>query len=495
MIKKKGFTLLEVSIVLGIGTLIAFMKFQDMKKDQETVMAENVGTQIKQLGEAVNRYISIRYDKVSTLSSTNNQSSDPGPRTCTAADCEITYQTLINEGLLPVGYTGTNAQKSTYKILLKRSGTAPDYVINGLITTSSPWKEGGRIRYDLLGKAVQAAGVDGGMSRSTKIASGYGGQWSESSGNYSNITDGGLLAYRVGYNSSMYSVYLRRDGTLPMTGDLNLGGKSIKNIQDITASGTTTTGTLNTTGKASVASDLAVGGTSTLNGQVNINNNLKVKSDTYLNTLSTTGLAKFGGRIATNGLNPNDLPSGWAGGVRTCDLYASGTVGAGAGKTVNAYMNSAGNIFASGNLTAGTIKSNGTIESAGRVKVGEYLHLNGQATLNAKCTPNGLVGRDSEGKVLSCASGKWKNVSAGAGLYSVAFQYNPAAGSYGYNPATCITKNPDTNACSCPSGANAVELMPSFTTYSYESGGGSPGHGAGPTTHTVNKYYMLYQCR
>ncbi|MBJ5871372.1 shufflon system plasmid conjugative transfer pilus tip adhesin PilV, partial [Salmonella enterica subsp. enterica serovar Derby] len=178
----------------------------------------------------------------------------------------------------------------------------------------------------------------------------------------------------------------------------------------------------------------------------------KVKSDTYLNTLSTTGLAKFGGRIATNGLNPNDLPSGWAGGVRTYDLYASGTVGAGAGKTVNAYMNSAGNIFASGNLTAGTIKSNGTIESAGRVKVGEYLHLNGQATLNAKCTPNGLVGRDSEGKVLSCASGKWKNVSAGAGLYSVTFQYNPAAGSYGYNPATCITKNPDTNACSCPSG-------------------------------------------
>lgn len=61
-------------------------------------------------------------------------------------------------------------------------------------------------------------------------------------------------------------------------------------------------------------------------------------------------------------------------------------------------MNSAGNIFASGNLTAGTIKSNGIIESVGRVKVGEYIHLNGQATLNAKCTPNGLVGRDSAGK-------------------------------------------------------------------------------------------------
>ena len=128
-----------------------------------------------------------------------------------------------------------------------------------------------------------------GMSRATKIASGYGGQWSENSGNYSNITDGGLLAYRVGYNSSMYSVYLRRDGTLPMTGDLNLGGKSIKNIQDITASGTTSTGSLKTTGNAAIGSDLAVGGASTLNGPVNINNNLKVKSDTYLNTLLQQG--------------------------------------------------------------------------------------------------------------------------------------------------------------------------------------------------------------
>ncbi|MCQ4942542.1 shufflon system plasmid conjugative transfer pilus tip adhesin PilV, partial [Escherichia coli] len=70
--------------------------------------------------------------------------------------------------------------------------------------------------------------------------------------------------------------------------------------------------------------------------------------------------------------------------------------------TVKAYMNYAGNIYASGNLSAGTIKSNGTIESTGRIKAGEYLHLNGQATLIANCTANGLVGRDSTVRVLSC---------------------------------------------------------------------------------------------
>ncbi|ECB2483440.1 type II secretion system protein, partial [Salmonella enterica subsp. enterica serovar Enteritidis] len=93
MIKKRGFTLLEITIVLGIGSLIGFMKFQDMRKEQEAVMAQAVGFQMKQVGEAVNRYISIRYNKLSTLSSSRSQSSDPGPRTCTANGCEITYQT------------------------------------------------------------------------------------------------------------------------------------------------------------------------------------------------------------------------------------------------------------------------------------------------------------------------------------------------------------------------------------------------------------------
>ncbi|MBN3066293.1 shufflon system plasmid conjugative transfer pilus tip adhesin PilV, partial [Pectobacterium aquaticum] len=103
-------------------------------------------------GEAVNRYISIRYDKLSTLTSSSSQSSDPGPRTCSANGCEITYQTLVNEGLLPVSYTGINAQKSSYKIMLKRDGGSPNYVINGLVITTLPWSEGNRVRYDLLGR-------------------------------------------------------------------------------------------------------------------------------------------------------------------------------------------------------------------------------------------------------------------------------------------------------------------------------------------------------
>ncbi|HCC6789016.1 TPA: type II secretion system protein, partial [Escherichia coli] len=79
---KKGFSLLELTLVLGVGTMVAFMRFQDMKTEQENVMAKAVGQQMKQIGEAVNGYINIRYDKLSTLTSSSSQSSDPGPRTC-----------------------------------------------------------------------------------------------------------------------------------------------------------------------------------------------------------------------------------------------------------------------------------------------------------------------------------------------------------------------------------------------------------------------------
>lgn len=250
----RGFSLLELTLVLGVGTMIAFMKFQDMRNEQEAIVARSVGQQMKQMGEAVNKYISIRYDKLATLSNAAGNGTDPGPRTCTTSGCDITYQTLINEGLLPSSYTGINVAKSSYKIFLKRSGTSPNYVINGLVTTSSSWTENGAIRYDLIGKAIQEAGIDSGVTKTATTVSGYNGQWTETATNFPIITTAGQFAYRTGYNASLYSVYLRRDGSLPMTGDLNMGGRSISNADKISASG-----------------DLTIGGKTTLNNTLQVN--------------------------------------------------------------------------------------------------------------------------------------------------------------------------------------------------------------------------------
>ncbi|EAQ6117289.1 shufflon system plasmid conjugative transfer pilus tip adhesin PilV [Salmonella enterica] len=360
-------------------------------------MAQAVGTQIKQMGEAVNRYISIHYDKLSTLSSSSSQSSDPGPRVCSANGCEITFQTLINEGLLPTSYTGINANKSSYKILLKRSGIVPNYVINGLITTTVPWMEGNKTRFDLLGKAMQSAGIDSGMTQSATLASGYSGSWSEKSSNYPSINKTGLLAYRVGYDSSMYSVYLRRDGTLPMTGSLNMGNQDINNVRNIIAAGTTTSGILHSIG------DTTIGGNAQVNGNINSNNTvsgttISARGETYtqnwFRTLGDGGIyfQKWGG--GWNMTDPN-----------TIQAYGGKNIQTGAG-VYGGYVHSSGNIDSAADMNSNRVFSN-YIQSNGRVVAGEYVQINGQAQTGGGCSPNGLQGRTAEGAILSCVNGVW----------------------------------------------------------------------------------------
>lgn len=417
----KGFTLIELILALGIGTAISFIKFQDMKTEQENIIAQAVGTQIKQMGEAVNRYISIHYDKLSTLSSSSSQSSDPGPRACSANGCEITVQTLINEGLLPPSYTGINSYKSSYKILLKRSGIVPNFVINGLITTTAPWMEGNNTRYDLLGKAMQAAGIDSGMTQSATLASGYSGSWSEKSSSFNNITKPGQLAYRAGYNSSLYSVYLRRDGTLPMTGDLNMGGRSINNAQDITAAGTINAGILHSTGSTTVGTDLNVGGNAQVNGIINSNNTV---SGTTITSRGETYTQNWFRTLGDGGIYFQKYGGGWnMTDVNTIQAYGGKNIQTSAG-IYGGYLKSTGNIdangtlntayvWASGNVNSNYIHSNGNIDANGRLSAGEYLQLNGVAVSGAGCSPNGLQGRTSTGQLLSCVNGVWQGTGGG----------------------------------------------------------------------------------
>lgn len=464
---KKGFSLLELILVLSVGSIMAFIKFQDMKNNQENMMADTVGNQIKQIGEAVNRYISIHYDKLSTLSSSSSQSSDPGPRTCSSNGCEITYQTLVNEGFLPVGYTGVNMQKSSYKIVLKRAGIAPNFVINGLITTTSPWLEGRKYRYDLLGKAMQVAGIDSGMTQSAALVSGLQGAWTETSSAFNNITAAGLLAYRVGYDSSMYSVYLRRDGTLPMTGNLNMANQDINNARNITAAGTTTTNILHSTGDTNIGVNLNVGGNAQVNGVINSNNTV---SGTTITSRGETYTQNWFRTMGDGGVYFQKWGGGW-------NMTDANTIQAYGGKNIQTsaaiyggYLKSTGNIdangtlntvyvWASGNLNSNYVHSNGNIDavgqvygaggvvSGGRTTVGEYLQLNGVAYAGNGCYPNGLQGRAVDGSILSCTNGVWKEGGGSVNRMFIVVE------------GKCYVPNKDTGGCSCPNDPNRLKQI------------------------------------
>ncbi|HBZ9021915.1 TPA: shufflon system plasmid conjugative transfer pilus tip adhesin PilV, partial [Citrobacter freundii] len=464
---KKGFSLLELILVMSVGSMMAFIKFQDMKNNQENMMADTVGNQIKQIGEAVNRYISIHYDKLSTLSSSSSQSSDPGPRTCSSNGCEITYQTLVNEGFLPVGYTGVNMQKSSYKIVLKRAGIAPNFVINGLITTTSPWLEGRKYRYDLLGKAMQVAGIDSGMTQSAALVSGLQGAWTETSSAFNNITAAGLLAYRVGYDSSMYSVYLRRDGTLPMTGNLNMANQDINNARNITAAGTTTINILHSTGDTNIGVNLNVGGNAQVNGVIISNNTV---SGTTITSRGETYTQNWFRTMGDGGVYFQKWGGGW-------NMTDANTIQAYGGKNIQTsaaiyggYLKSTGNIdangtlntvyvWASGNLNSNYVHSNGNIDavgqvygaggvvSGGRTTVGEYLQLNGVAYAGNGCSPNGLQGRAVDGSILSCTNGVWKEGGGSVNRMFIVVE------------GKCYVPNKDTGGCSCPNDPNRLKQI------------------------------------
>lgn len=370
----KGFTLIELALVISIGLGISFVSFQNMIKNQENKDAEIAGQQIKTIGNSVNNYITNKYDLISLLSNSSNNSNDPGPRTCYSASnsCTITLQTLINENFLPASYSSNNIFGSDYEIILKRTGTAPYYNIGGLITTKKAWiGNNGMPRFDLLGKAMQSAGIDSGMNRELAIKmTGYKGLWTFNNSEYSNITTLGQLSYIAGIGSNSYSVFLRRDGTLPMTGALNMDGNDINAAKNITANATIQGTTLKSTGDTNVGGNLTTAGTSTLTGAVTASNTItaagKIRSNSYFEGQNGGG---DGFRIGGNDANDYEFAlytakpltiwrSGGNSNETRLNVY---------GKQINTgdlILNASGDGLSNGNLTAtGEIISQGKIRS------------------------------------------------------------------------------------------------------------------------------------
>ncbi|PKO57681.1 MAG: hypothetical protein CVU24_18530, partial [Betaproteobacteria bacterium HGW-Betaproteobacteria-18] len=55
-----------------------------------------------------------------------------------------------------------------------------------------------------------------------------------------------------------------------------------------------------------------------------------------------------------------------------------------------------------------SVDQSGNVVANGRLTTNEYVQINGTATEGTACSPNGLVGRDGTGLLLSCQSGSWQ---------------------------------------------------------------------------------------
>lgn len=268
---------------------------------------------------------------------------------------QITVAMLRNTGYLPAGFGDTNAFGQTLLVLARRP--AANQLETIVLST-------GGESIDEIGtrEIAENLGGTGGFipAANPGIVQGVRGGWQIPLSNFG-------MNPGVGHNAS--ALFLQ-DGTLandylyrnavPGHPEVNTMNTAINmNGNDLNAARTVNTGTLNAT-------------------------------TTNATTTNTAGETTTGGWFRTKG-DTGWYNEKWAGGWYMGD---------------SAWVRSVGD---KGVYTGGEMRA-GKLTSGGRTEVGEYLQVNGVASLWGTCSPNKLIALDANGRPLSCQGGYWQNV-------------------------------------------------------------------------------------
>jgi type II secretory pathway pseudopilin PulG len=285
---------------------------------------------------------------------------------------QITLTMLRNTNYLPSGFGDTNAFGQNFLVLAR--SPAPNQLESIVITT-------GGETIDEIGtrEIAENLGGTGGFipTSNTDIVQGVRGGWQIALSNYGmNPGVGHTVSALFLQDGSLANDYLYRNA-IPGKPELNrmntaldMGNNNVNNAASVTASGTVTAGgNVNAAGNVNATS---------VNASANV----------------TGATAKISGETYTGNWFRTQGDSGWYSEKWGGGWYMSDA------SWIRAYGNK--NVYTPGQLRGGTVSSEG------RAEVGEYLQLDGVATANTPCSPNGLVGRNAVGLTLSCQDGLWK---------------------------------------------------------------------------------------
>lgn len=421
MKKNKGFSLVEMMLVTGIILLISMWKFQDLENEQKLLQAKYVAQKIEQISIATNNYITLKYSELIKLESDDLILCNKDKFSCT-----ISIETLKKEFLLPSSFNEKDKFIHSYEIELKREGVVPNFVINGLISTNE-------IKYNnkkdniFLGNIISKIGMDGGFSKTDNLAQGFQGNWTEKNTDFSNIKVAGQLFSRVGYGSNLYSVYLRRDGTLPMTGDLNLNSHNINEVSNITVQNNIIGNQLKMNdkdGKNTLTIDGDHGHVNT-KGSVHANI-LALNTNSYGDSLSlhigsdSTTIRDY--QLTLGSDKPLNI---WYKDIKSnehrlmniqgsASVYGGLNVGYGDKGGYIGGIQSRGSIVSESDIKAnGIMKAGGDIIATGNIKSENNISgktLKAESVFNSGdlCSNNGSISHDPSGQILSCQNGKWQ---------------------------------------------------------------------------------------
>lgn len=244
--RQAGYIMLEAALALPVAAGIMTYYLAEQRDRLTEDMAKIHGQHMRQIAAATNAYVTNHYDALMKPPSLGKITKKNG--SLVADILNPTIQDLIDLGLLADSPSISKPfYGGGYRIILTR-GTGKDLgQVNGFVITTAPVAPGGEVSSKTIGRALEEIGFNG-------LATGLGGN----PDNFLSSVGGklgfdlnnslvfpsppaaakGLMAVRVGTGSCTTDsglacdVFLRRDGTRHMTGDLKMGSDDDHNEPD-----------------------------------------------------------------------------------------------------------------------------------------------------------------------------------------------------------------------------------------------------------------------
>jgi Bacterial shufflon protein, N-terminal constant region len=362
----RGVSLFSMAMVLGIvmiATPVGMERYANYLDEQNwTITATHLGT----VNQGARQYIQDNYDTLL------NQVKGGGNVT-------VTGQSLRDKGYLPAGFALTNSSAQNYVLTVTRNPTQTDKLVAFVLTAG-----GSELPFKAQRYIAQNTSGLGGYLYPANMANGASGGWQV---NLASMGLSGQTGHLVTY----------------LTSDALAGGaEESDRLYRFQVNGRPDLNKMHT------AIDM---GTNDLNNGNKINakvgnfsEDINGKRITASDSITSSGWINSNGDIRSNtGWLITKQNKGWLNEDHGGGFYMDDNNWV---KSVNGK-----GISTTGQLNGGTIFSNG------RMTANEFLQLNKVATAGASCSPNGMVGRDSAGGILSCQSGAWKLAGSSSGKY------------------------------------------------------------------------------
>ncbi|WP_353191853.1 hypothetical protein [Pandoraea pnomenusa] len=390
--KQAGVFLISATIAVAVvGMLITFWGV-NYSRQMRTEKAERVGEALKAIGNAVDTF-AVRYhadihrvfDNPSETFSVNGIEFKH-----TLADNtydedhlgNLSAQNLIKALQLPGVSSRPPSGVGEYAIRVYRacSGTPKICQVRTLAFLTEPMKRtySSETDFDFAATAARRIGAAGGVSQQDKPQNFRFIDEKDSPVVVKNPRNvAGLIAIRGGAQTDNLNLNVKRDGSLPMTGNLNMSGKdargndaqhSIEGVKDITGFGQLKMDALEIRKGAKIS------------GKLNLENELNLTKNDIVGARDIRG----SGELVMNSLSVKDAK-------------IDGTITAKKGARLEGELNMSGNKIKG----AKTVEA-GTVTASGNLKSGKGLvELDDNVRVGDMCNIWGL-GRDNDGRVVSC---------------------------------------------------------------------------------------------